>query len=76
MNKSGPGQNPWKVAGVASAIGMNLVVFILIGYYGGSYLTGQTGQKAWTAAGVLLGMFAGLGSIVLMIKRILEETDE
>jgi ATP synthase protein I len=76
LRKSDPGQNPWKYAGLASAIGMNLVVCILAGYFGGSAIANRTDQRAWTAAGVLLGLFIGLGSIVLMIKRIVEETNE
>lgn len=76
MNKSGPGKNPWKYAGLASAIGMNLVICMMLGYFGGDAIAARTGHKGWTAAGLLLGLFVGLGSIVLMIKRVLEEENE
>ncbi|MDF2925851.1 MAG: hypothetical protein K0R57_4765 [Paenibacillaceae bacterium] len=76
MKTSGSKQNPLKYVGFAGAIGMNLVVWIVIGYFGGGAIARRTGLEGFTAAGTLLGLFIGLASIVLMIKRILEETNE
>lgn len=76
MNKSGPEQNPWKYAGLAGAVGMDLVVFILLGYYGGAAVSDRTGQRIWTAVGLMVGLLVALVTIVFMIKRILEETNE
>lgn len=76
MKDSGPGHNPMKYAGLAGAIGMDLVVCILLGYFGGAYLSDRTGHKAWIAAGVLLGLFAGLAFVVLLVKRFLEDTPD
>lgn len=76
MKNSGRQTNPWKYAGLASAIGMNLVACLVAGYYGGGFLANRTGQKIWTAMGLLLGLVVALTSIVFMIKRIVEETDE
>lgn len=75
MNKSGQDRSLLKAAATASAIGMNVVACILIGYFGGSFLAGRTGHRGLLAAGVILGLVAGLGSTALMIKRILEESD-
>lgn len=74
--KSDSGPNGWKYAGFASAAGGNLVVWMLGGYYGGSALAGRTGQKVWVSVGLLAGLAVALIAIVLMIKRILEETNE
>lgn len=76
MKKSGPEANPWKYAGLASAIGMDLVVFMMLGYFGGAYVTNRTGLRIWTAVGILAGLFVALAGIVVLIKRILEETNE
>lgn len=76
MKKSGSGHSPMKYAGLAGAIGMDLVVCILLGYFGGVFLSNRTGQKFWMAACVLLGLFVGLAFIVLLIKRFMEETNE
>jgi uncharacterized protein YneF (UPF0154 family) len=65
-----------RYAGLAGAIGMDLVVCILLGYFGGAWISDRTGQRAWMAAGVLLGLFIGLAFIVLLIKRFLEDTHE
>lgn len=76
MSKPPIRSNPWKYAGIASAIGMNLVVCIVLGYFIGTFLAKRTGWSPWSIIGVLGGLFAGLGSIVLMIMRILEETND
>ena len=66
----------WKYAGAAGAIGMNLVVSILLGYFGGSYISRQTGHQGWVVGGVLAGLFVGLASIVLLVRRFLEDMNE
>lgn len=73
---SDPGHNARKYAGLAGSIGMNLVVCILLGYFGGDFLSERTGHKVWLAAGLLLGLFTGLAFIVLLVKRFLEDTHE
>lgn len=76
MKPSKPDLNPWKYAGLATALGSDLVVCILLGYFGGRFLSGYTGQKGWLAGGVLAGLFIGLVSIVFIIKRFVEDTNE
>jgi F0F1-type ATP synthase assembly protein I len=76
MSKPPIRNNPWKYATYASAIGMNLVVCIVLGYFIGTTLAKHTGWAPWSVIGVLGGLFTGLGSIVLMIMRILEDTNE
>jgi predicted acyltransferase len=75
MKKPDPGSmNPWKAAGLVSAIGADLVVCILGGYFAGAYLTKKSGHPAWVAAGVIIGLAIGIVSVVFMIKRVLEDS--
>lgn len=75
MKKTGPDKfNPWKAAGLVSAIGADLVVCVAGGYFAGAYLGEKTGRLVWVAAGVILGIIAGIFSIVMLIKRFLEDS--
>jgi ATP synthase protein I len=77
LKKSKSQDNPWKTAGLMGALGTNMVVCLLIGYFGGSYISERTGgHKGWVIAGVMTGLFVGIISIVLIIKRFMEDTDE
>ncbi|MBC8079265.1 MAG: hypothetical protein H7X86_02895 [Gorillibacterium sp.] len=67
--------NPWKAAGMVGGLGMVMVVFVLMGYYGGSYISRLTGYKGWVIGGVLAGFSLGIVGAVLMVKRVLEDTD-
>lgn len=76
MKKSGSGHDPWKAAMLASTMGATLVACLLAGYWGGSLIAARTGIVIWTIAGSIIGLFAGLANVVMIIKRILEETNE
>lgn len=77
MKRSNPKDvNPWKAAGLVSAIGADLVVCMLGGYYGGSYIAARTNQPIWTAAGLMIGLAIGIVTIVLLIKHVLEESHD
>jgi len=76
MKSSNPNENPWRMAGIMGALGMDMVLCLLAGYFGGSWLSERTGQRAWMIGGVLAGLVVGLISIVLLIKRFLEEGNE
>lgn len=68
--------NPWKTLGWTSLIGLEVAVCIVAGYYGGAFLSSRTGEPAWKIVGVLTGLVIGVLSIVLLIKRYLEEANE
>lgn len=78
MKRSNPRDlNPWKAAGLVSAIGADLVVCIVAGYFAGVYLSKWTGGgPMWVAGGVLAGLAVGILSIVFLIKRILEDSND
>lgn len=69
--------NKWRAAGLVSAVGVNITVCTLLGFYGGGWLGERLGGgPIWPAIGVLLGIFVGFVGAFLMIKKVLEEPDE
>jgi ATP synthase protein I len=78
MKRSNPGDiNPWKAAGLVGALGADLVVCILAGYFAGVYLSKWTGGgQGWVAGGVIVGLAVGIISIVFLIKRVLEDSND
>ncbi|UJF33284.1 AtpZ/AtpI family protein [Paenibacillus hexagrammi] len=69
MNKPDPKDNPWRAAALTSAIGIDLVVCLLAGYWFGEWLSHTLGGQFWLLGGFLLGLGAAVGSIYLMIKQ-------
>jgi len=67
--------NPWKAAGLVGGLGMVVVVFVLAGYYGGNAISRITGRTGWVAGGVLTGFGLGIVAAVLMVKRVLEDSN-
>lgn len=65
--------HPWHAIAWTSLIGIEVAACIIIGYYGGSYLSEWTGIKHFTVFGVLTGLLIGVASIVYAIKRYLED---
>lgn len=67
----------WKAMGLVSAIGIDLAICTLGGYFVGSWL-----DKVWsksgifTGIGVLIGVLVGICSIILIIKKMLGENNE
>ncbi|QYR22050.1 AtpZ/AtpI family protein [Paenibacillus sp. sptzw28] len=73
MNKKGMGDNPWRAAGLVGAMGLNFAICIFLGYFVGN-LIGES--QGWIIGGVLVGLAAGILSCVLLVKVVLEDTDE
>ncbi len=60
--------SPWRAIGLVSAIGVDLVVCILVGFYLGRYaMESFGGNPLWLAAGVVAGIAIGIVSVVFMI---------
>lgn len=67
-------QNPWRAAGLVSAIGVDFAVCILAGFFGGRWVGEKLGgHPIFTAIGVVLGIIIGIVSIVFMIRKFLED---
>jgi ATP synthase protein I len=69
MKPSDPKDNPWRGAALTSAIGIDLVVCLLVGYWFGDWLSRIFGGQLWVLGGFLLGLTSAVFSIYFMIKR-------
>jgi ATP synthase protein I len=69
MKKPDSKDNPWRAAALTSAIGIDLVVCLLAGYWFGQWLSDLLGGQLWVLGGFLLGLASAVGSIDLMIKQ-------
>ncbi|GGF91925.1 hypothetical protein [Paenibacillus abyssi] len=72
MNQKGKGDNPWRAAGLVGVMGLDIAICIYLGYFLGSWLGGSQG---WVVLGVLGGLAVGILSCVLLVKKVLEDTD-
>ncbi|WP_158289669.1 AtpZ/AtpI family protein [Paenibacillus flagellatus] len=67
--------NPWRAAGMAGAAGVDLAVCILLGYLGGKWLSDRMGgEKIVVAIGALIGLFAGIASVIVLIRYFLKDS--
>jgi F0F1-type ATP synthase assembly protein I len=61
--------NPWRAAGLVSAMGAELVVCTLGGYYLGQFIGSRTGAEAfWMITGLVLGLATGVFGIIFLVK--------
>lgn len=75
MQKRKSDDNPWRAAGLVSAVSADMIVCILLGYVGGSWLSGKMGgQKIYVAVGTVVGLFVGIVSVILLIKYYLKDS--
>lgn len=75
--KSGLDGSPLRAAGLVGAVGVDIVVCMLLGYYAGAWVSEwMGGNKQWIAGGLLAGLFIGIANVVFLIKFFLEETNE
>lgn len=69
--------SPWKAVGLVSAIGVELVFFVLLGFFFGRWINEKIGGSGiWIGLGVLLGLAAGAFGIVALVRKVLEGSDE
>ncbi|USB32889.1 AtpZ/AtpI family protein [Paenibacillus sp. YPG26] len=67
-----------KAAGLVSAIGIDIAVCTVAGYYLGSWWDSfgsgsSTGIR--TGIGVLIGVVIGMVSVIYLIKKVMEDSD-
>jgi Putative F0F1-ATPase subunit (ATPase_gene1). len=68
--------NPWVAAGLVGALGLNVAVCILIGYYAGRYAADTFGGgSGWLVGGILLGLAAGIFSAVMLVLKVMGGSD-
>lgn len=78
MNQKDPYNSPWRAAALVSALGIDIVVCTTIGYFVGGLAGKQfgNGEKAWVIGGVLTGFAIGIFTVVLVLKKFLEDKRE
>jgi ATP synthase protein I len=72
MNKKGKGDNPWRAAGLVGAMGADVAICVFLGYFLGDRIGGS---KGWVAFGILAGLTVGILTCVVLVKRLLEDSD-
>lgn len=61
--------SPWKAAALTTAIGFDLVLCLLVGYYLGSWVAEMTnGSFYWILGGLFVGLVSAIVSIIAIIK--------
>ncbi|OPA75722.1 hypothetical protein BVG16_20550 [Paenibacillus selenitireducens] len=76
MTVSKNGGKPWRAMGLVTALGLDLAVCILLGFYGGEWIGEILGSvQLGTAIGVLVGLAAGVTNVIVLIKKVLEDSN-
>lgn len=74
MHKRKSNDNPWRAAGLLGAAGVDIALCILLGYWGGSWLSDRTGEQKYRAIGTLVGLFVGIVSVVFLIRLYVKDS--
>jgi len=72
MGNKKNGDNPWRAAAMVGAMGVDVAVCVTLGYFLGRWLGGT---PAWVAAGTLVGLAVGILTCLMLVKRLLEDSD-
>lgn len=64
-----PDENPWRAAGLVSAIGIELAVCVGLGWWIGAVIDRDNGTKYGYLVGLVVGLVAGIGSAVALIRK-------
>jgi ATP synthase protein I len=64
-----PDDNPWRAAGLVSAIGVDLAVSIGLGYWIGNAYDQHQGTRYGYLIGLLIGLVAGIATVTLLIRK-------
>lgn len=76
VKPQGNGDNPWRAAGLVGVMGLDIAVCIVIGYWIGSFAQDRFGgSEGWIVGGILFGLAAGILSVVLLLKKVLEDSN-
>ncbi|GIO12806.1 hypothetical protein J19TS2_23610 [Cohnella xylanilytica] len=73
MKDKGSGDNPWRALGMVGALGFEVAMCALAGYWVGGWIGGTRG---WQAGGILTGLGIGIWLAILLVKKVLEKHDE
>ncbi|MFD7524890.1 MULTISPECIES: AtpZ/AtpI family protein [Paenibacillus] len=77
MKNKGNRDNPWRAAGLVGALGLDIAICTMLGYFAANFAVQRFGgPRSWIVAGVMLGLFAGIATVIMLLKKFLEEPDE
>jgi hypothetical protein len=62
-------KKPWKAYGRYGSLGIELILSMAVGYYGGRWLDGRFGTHWIALAGFVVGVYAGFRQIFIAAKR-------
>ncbi len=69
-------RKPWRAYGRYGSVGIELVLSIGLGYYGGHWLDNRFGTKGWLAGvGFLVGCYAGFKALWVAAKRMEKDVE-
>ncbi len=69
--------HPLKDLGRYGTVGLDLIVSMALGYYGGRWLDGRVGGGGWlTAGGALIGVVVGFYSLWKASRTMADEADK
>ncbi len=69
-------KTPWKSVGRYGTVGIELVLSILIGLFGGQYLDVRVGTKWIWAAGLGLGLYAGFRGLLKTAAKMSRDIEQ
>lgn len=67
--------NPLLAAGLVGAMGLQVAIFILLGYICGNFISDRSGNPTWVVVGVLIGLAIGIVSAILVVVKIMGGSD-
>jgi hypothetical protein len=62
-------ENPWKTAGLVMGLGVELAVCIGLGWWLGTVYDNRNGTHYGYLTGVVVGLVAGIGSAIGLIRK-------
>lgn len=75
MTKKSKEDNPLLAAALVGALGIQVGVCILLGYWAGAYISDRSGNSGWVVGGVLIGLAVGIVSVILVVKKVMEDSN-
>ncbi|MCQ4088118.1 AtpZ/AtpI family protein [Saccharibacillus sp. JS10] len=77
QEKQAPTSSAWKAVGLVGAIGIDLAVFTLVGFLFGRWMDEKMGGSGlWVGLGVLIGLVLGAIGIYVLVRKVLEGSNE
>ncbi len=61
--------NPWKTAGLVGGLGVELAVCVGLGWWLGTVYDDRHGTDYGYLTGVVIGLVAGIGSAIALIRK-------